>query len=142
MWIVTFPLYLLLSLSRILSSIVFKILHYSFTFTYRLTFPRLLLLFIILVTVGTYWFKIKYLNKYTELKEKPLEKGEGFDLHPDAVGGEEWRGGVEGLRGYLDEFREFSSLCCFGGNRCETKVTCPNKMCSSRRMARAQLMLP
>jgi lysophospholipid hydrolase len=42
------------------------------------------------------------LNRYTQLKEPPLEKDQGFELHPD-VATEEAQGA--GFNNYLDEFR-------------------------------------
>ena len=50
------------------------------------------------------WLRYRHLNRYERLREVPLTKDEGFNLHPDVSGTAEngERGG--GFHNYLDEF--------------------------------------
>ncbi|KDN50368.1 hypothetical protein K437DRAFT_273102 [Tilletiaria anomala UBC 951] len=64
-----------------LPSLVYRILHYSFTL--RLTFPSLALLFSGAVAAAFVWLRYRHLNRYERLRELPIEKDEGFNLHPD-----------------------------------------------------------
>lgn len=90
-------------------STLYTILHYSFTL--QLNFPSLFLLFVTLLIAGTIWLRYRHLNRYERLREVPLTKDEGFNLHPDVA-----RGGDDHERGnfhnYLDEF--LSAIRIFG----------------------------
>ncbi len=61
----------------------YAVLHYSFTL--QLTFPYLAFLFGALVTAALLWLRYSHLNRYERLREAPLEKDEGFNLHPDVA---------------------------------------------------------
>lgn len=78
-----------------------RILHYSFTL--QLNFPSLFFLFIAIVVAGFVWLRYRHLNRYERLREVPLTKDEGFNLHPDVA-----RGSDDNDRGsfhnYLDDF--------------------------------------
>lgn len=90
-------------------STLYSVLHYSFTL--QLNFPSLALLFIALLLAGFIWLRYRHLNRYERLREVPLTKDEGFNLHPDVA-----RGGEDHERGnfhnYLDEF--LSAIRIFG----------------------------
>lgn len=76
-------------------------MHYSFTL--QLNFPSLFLLFITLLIGGFVWLRYRHLNRYERLREVPLTKDEGFNLHPDVAreGDDHERGN---FHNYLDEF--------------------------------------
>ncbi|KAK0551517.1 phosphatidylcholine and lysophosphatidylcholine phospholipase [Tilletia horrida] len=83
-------------------SLVYRILHYSLIL--QLNFPVLALLFMASIIAASVWLRYGYFNKYERLREEPLAKDEGFNLHPDLVtaGPSEDRG--TGFQSYLDEF--------------------------------------
>lgn len=82
-------------------STVYAILHYSLTL--QLNFPSLALLFIAALIAAFVWLRYRHLNRYERLREVPLTKDEGFNLHPDvaAAGDDADRGN---FHNYLDEF--------------------------------------
>lgn len=88
-------------LTQTRSSSSSSVLHYSFTL--QLNFPSLLFLFVCLIVAGFVWLRYRHLNRYERLREVPLTKDEGFNLHPDVA-----RGSDENERGsfhnYLDDF--------------------------------------
>lgn len=77
--------------------------------TLEFTAVKIILLLVALVVAISTFVKIKYLNRYTTLKEVPLAKDAKFDLHPD-VATEEAQG--NGYNNYLDEF--LSAIKVFG----------------------------
>ncbi|KAE8224652.1 hypothetical protein CF319_g2486 [Tilletia indica] len=83
-------------------SLVYRILHYSLTL--QLNFPILAFLFIASLVAASVWLRYQYFNRYERLREEPLSKDEGFNLHPDlaTAGSSEDRG--TGFQSYLDEF--------------------------------------
>ncbi|KAK0541257.1 phosphatidylcholine and lysophosphatidylcholine phospholipase [Tilletia horrida] len=83
-------------------SLVYRILHYSLTL--QLNFPILAFLFLAALVGASVWLRYQYFNRYERLREEPLAKDEGFNLHPDlaAAGSSEDRG--NGFQSYLDEF--------------------------------------
>ncbi|UZJ53575.1 hypothetical protein CBS101457_002895 [Exobasidium rhododendri] len=82
-------------------STLYSILHYSFTL--QLNFPSLFLLFVTLLIAAFVWVRYRHLNRYERLREVPLTKDEGFNLHPDVARADEdsERGN---FHNYLDEF--------------------------------------
>ncbi|KAM0746509.1 patatin-domain-containing protein [Meredithblackwellia eburnea MCA 4105] len=93
-----------LSLPRYL----YSVLYWGTTFTLQLNFTRLFVLLIIGGTILSYIWKVRYLNRYTTLKEAPLTPDEGFDLHPDLATDQSG----PGFHNYLDEF--LSAIKVFG----------------------------
>lgn len=96
-------------------SAVYNILHYSLTFT--LNFNSLVVIFLGAVAAGFIWLRYRHLNRYERLREVPLEKDEGFNLHPDVNSSffeddyydgsrGRGRGGLGGgtFHNYLDDF--------------------------------------
>ncbi|CAD6884209.1 unnamed protein product [Tilletia controversa] len=83
-------------------SLVYRILHYSLTL--QLNFPILAFLFVASLVAASVWLRYQYFNRYERLREEPLAKDEGFNLHPDlaTAGSGEDRG--TGFQSYLDEF--------------------------------------
>lgn len=52
----------------------------EFSFTMSLNFTAIATLTIILITTLSYFWKVRYLNRYSTLKEAALPVDEGFDL--------------------------------------------------------------
>ncbi|PWN52275.1 hypothetical protein IE53DRAFT_385323 [Violaceomyces palustris] len=81
--------------------IAYAILHYSLTL--QLNFPSLALLFTSILIAAFVWLRYRHLNSYERLREVPIIKDEGFDLHPDVASAAE-----QSERGhfhnYLDDF--------------------------------------
>ncbi|GAA6058867.1 hypothetical protein JCM10212_002811 [Sporobolomyces blumeae] len=117
-------LYLLLShlysLSRSVISIVtlkipyytFQTLHWGATLTFQLNTFKVAVFLFVLSSIASYAWKVKYLNRYTELRELPGGKigtSEGFDLHPDLANDQ---ASNNGFHNYLDEF--LSAIKVFG----------------------------
>ncbi|KAK4057788.1 phosphatidylcholine and lysophosphatidylcholine phospholipase [Microbotryomycetes sp. JL221] len=86
----------------------FIILSWGATVTLQLNFTKVAVTLFIATTILSYAWKVKYLNRYTTLKEPPLLKDEGFDLHPDIATDRE----TSGFHNYLDEF--LSAIKVFG----------------------------
>ncbi|KAL9934700.1 hypothetical protein V8E36_006475 [Tilletia maclaganii] len=83
-------------------SLVYRVLHYSLTL--QLNFPVLAFLFLASIVGASVWLRYQYFNRYERLREEPLAKDEGFNLHPDlAAGGSNEERGT-GFQSYLDEF--------------------------------------
>jgi len=61
---------------------------------------KLVLLLIAFVTIVSWTIKVRYLNRYTTLRESPLRQDEKLDLHPDVA----TEAGQGGINNYLDEF--------------------------------------
>lgn len=63
---------------------VFNLVHYSVSLSFHLTFLKLLAFFLFVTTVASYVWKVRYLNRYTELRDLPggnrIKGDEGFDL--------------------------------------------------------------
>lgn len=72
-WIVAF---VTLTLPRV----VYSVLSWGATFTLRLNFTKVAVTLFLGGSALSYVWKVRYLNRYTELKEPPLVKDEGFDL--------------------------------------------------------------
>ncbi|TNY20475.1 hypothetical protein DMC30DRAFT_352286 [Rhodotorula diobovata] len=93
-------------------SALFSLLHYSASLTFHLTFVKILGFVAILTTVASYVWKVRYLNRYTELRDLPggsrIKGDEGFDLHPDLATDQ----APSGFHNYLDEF--LSAIKVFG----------------------------
>ena len=91
-------------------SVVYAILHYSLTL--QINFPSLAFLFVAALVTGLFWLRYGHLNRYERLREVPLEKDEGFNLHPDVNtsffdgDARDGRGGANGgtFHNYLDDF--------------------------------------
>lgn len=58
----------------------YAILSWGATFTLRLDFTKVAVTLLVGGTALSYFWKVRYLNRYTSLKEPPLTKDEGFDL--------------------------------------------------------------
>jgi lysophospholipid hydrolase len=58
----------------------FLIVSWGATITLQLSFTKVALTMALGATILSYAWKVKYLNRYTTLKEEPLKKDEGFDL--------------------------------------------------------------
>ena len=58
----------------------FFILSWGATVTLQLNFTKVAISLIVGATILSYVWKVRYLNRYTTLKEPPLVKDEGFDL--------------------------------------------------------------
>ena len=58
----------------------FLVLSWGATVTLQLNFTKVAIFLFFATTVLSYAWKVKYLNRYTTLKEPPLSKDEGFDL--------------------------------------------------------------
>ncbi|KAK4055464.1 phosphatidylcholine and lysophosphatidylcholine phospholipase [Microbotryomycetes sp. JL201] len=86
----------------------FIVLSWGATVTLQLNFTKVAITLFIATTILSYAWKVKYLNRYTTLKEPPLLKDEGFDLHPDIATDRE----TSGFHNYLDEF--LSAIKVFG----------------------------
>ncbi|KDE07905.1 hypothetical protein MVLG_01815 [Microbotryum lychnidis-dioicae p1A1 Lamole] len=86
----------------------FLILHWGATITLRFNFMSVVITLFIGATILSYVWKVRYLNRYTTLKVAPLEKDEGFDLHPDLVTDQ----AQPRFHNYLDEF--LSAIKVFG----------------------------
>ncbi|KAN0060719.1 phosphatidylcholine and lysophosphatidylcholine phospholipase [Thecaphora frezii] len=82
-------------------SAVYTVLHYSLTL--QLNFPSLALLFLGFLIAGSLWLRYRYFNRYERLREVPIIKDEGFNLHPDvaSAGGD---GDHGSFHNYLDDF--------------------------------------
>ncbi|GAA6007388.1 hypothetical protein JCM10207_006324 [Rhodosporidiobolus poonsookiae] len=95
-----------------LPSHLFHLVHYSASLTFHLTFLKLVGFFLLLSTVASYVWKVRYLNRYTELRDLPggsrIKGDEGFDLHPDLATDQT----PSGFHNYLDEF--LSAIKVFG----------------------------
>ncbi|BGP15400.1 phosphatidylcholine and lysophosphatidylcholine phospholipase [Rhodosporidiobolus nylandii] len=91
---------------------LFHLVHYSASLTFHLTFLKLLGFFLLVSTVISYVWKVRYLNRYTELRDLPggsrIKGDEGFDLHPDLATDQS----PSGFHNYLDEF--LSAIKVFG----------------------------
>ncbi|GAA5994555.1 lysophospholipase [Rhodotorula paludigena] len=91
---------------------VFNLVHYSVSLSFHLTFLKLLAFFLFVTTVASYVWKVRYLNRYTELRDLPggnrIKGDEGFDLHPDLATDQ----AKNGFHNYLDEF--LSAIKVFG----------------------------
>lgn len=59
---------------------VYAVLSWGATFTLRLNFAKVAISLLIGTTILSYAWKVRYLNRYTFLKEQPLKKDEGLDL--------------------------------------------------------------
>ncbi|CEQ42560.1 SPOSA6832_04388 [Sporobolomyces salmonicolor] len=89
----------------------FTILHWGATLTFRLDTFKIAVFLVVLSTVLSYVWKVRYLNRYTELRDLPggkIDRGEGFDLHPDLATDQ----ASSGFHNYLDEF--LSAIKVFG----------------------------
>ncbi|GAA5864459.1 hypothetical protein JCM1840_000507 [Sporobolomyces johnsonii] len=89
----------------------FTILHWGATLTFRLDTFKIAVFLVVLSTVLSYVWKVRYLNRYTELRDLPggkIDRGEGFDLHPDLATDQ----APSGFHNYLDEF--LSAIKVFG----------------------------
>ncbi|KAM0789045.1 hypothetical protein ACM66B_003110 [Microbotryomycetes sp. NB124-2] len=86
----------------------FFILSWGATVTLQLNFTKVAVTLFLATTILSYAWKVKYLNRYTTLREPPLLKDEGFDLHPDIASDRE----TSGFHNYLDEF--LSAIKVFG----------------------------
>ncbi|SCZ99364.1 BZ3500_MvSof-1268-A1-R1_Chr7-2g09501 [Microbotryum saponariae] len=86
----------------------FLVLHWGATITLRFNFMSVIITLFIGATILSYVWKVRYLNRYTTLKVAPLEKDEGFDLHPDLVTDQ----AQPRFHNYLDEF--LSAIKVFG----------------------------
>ncbi|GAA5909018.1 hypothetical protein JCM6882_004969 [Rhodosporidiobolus microsporus] len=91
---------------------LFNLLHFSASLTFRLTFLKVAG-FVLIVSAGlSYVWKVRYLNRYTELRDLPggnrIKGDEGFDLHPDLATDQ----ASSGFHNYLDEF--LSAIKVFG----------------------------
>ncbi|KAJ7508598.1 hypothetical protein B0H11DRAFT_2304937, partial [Mycena galericulata] len=60
---------------------IYSILSYSMTLT--LNFWSFAVIFVCSLVALNYWIRFRYLNDYTQLKEPPLVKPDGNELHPD-----------------------------------------------------------
>lgn len=60
--------------------IVYSILSWSVLFSLRLDITKVVALILVGATILSYIWKVRFLNRYTTLKEIPLVKDEGFDL--------------------------------------------------------------
>ncbi|GAA6055892.1 hypothetical protein JCM3770_002347 [Rhodotorula araucariae] len=93
-------------------SSLFALLHYSASLTFQLTFVKILGFVAIIATIASYVWKVRYLNRYTELRDLPggsrIKGDEGFDLHPDLATDQ----APNGFHNYLDEF--LSAIKVFG----------------------------
>ncbi|BGO90930.1 phosphatidylcholine and lysophosphatidylcholine phospholipase [Rhodotorula toruloides] len=99
-------------LTLTLPASTFSLIHYSASLTFHLTFLKLLAFFLLVSTVASYVWKVRYLNRYTELRDLPggnrIKGNEGFDLHPDLATDQ----ASSGFHNYLDEF--LSAIKVFG----------------------------
>nr|CRX79253.1 hypothetical protein ls5931a1_00061 [Leucosporidium scottii] len=103
----------------------FFVLSWGATVTLQLNFTKVAISLALGATVLSYVWKVRYLNRYTTLKEPPLTKDEGFDLyeptrrfehtliarfhrHPDLATDQ----APSGFHNYLDEF--LSAIKVFG----------------------------
>ncbi|KAJ7610998.1 hypothetical protein FB45DRAFT_329504 [Roridomyces roridus] len=73
-WIVAFT-------TLTIPSIIYSVLSYSMTLT--LNFWSFAIIFVCSMVVLSYFIRFRYLNDYTQLKEPPLVKPDGNELHPD-----------------------------------------------------------
>ncbi|BGP47447.1 phosphatidylcholine and lysophosphatidylcholine phospholipase [Rhodotorula kratochvilovae] len=93
-------------------SSLFALLHYSASLTFQLTFVKILAFVAFIATIASYVWKVRYLNRYTELRDLPggsrIKGDEGFDLHPDLATDQ----APNGFHNYLDEF--LSAIKVFG----------------------------
>ncbi|GAA5904627.1 uncharacterized protein JCM6883_003846 [Sporobolomyces salmoneus] len=90
----------------------FATLSWATTLTFRLTTFKIAIFLFVLSSAASWAWKVKYLNRYTELRELPGGKigvSEGFDLHPDLAHDQH---GKDGFHNYLDEF--LSAIKVFG----------------------------
>ncbi|KPV72156.1 uncharacterized protein RHOBADRAFT_39615 [Rhodotorula graminis WP1] len=91
---------------------LFSLLHYSASLTFHLTFVKILAFLLILTTIVSWIYKVRYLNRYTQLRDLPggsrIKGDEGFDLHPDLATDQ----APNGFHNYLDEF--LSAIKVFG----------------------------
>ncbi|PWN38990.1 hypothetical protein IE81DRAFT_326984 [Ceraceosorus guamensis] len=85
-----------------LPSAIYSVLHYSLTL--QLNFPSLALLFLACLVAAFVWLRYRHLNRYERLREVPLAKDEGFNLHPDVGANDDDDGRGNGFSNYLDEF--------------------------------------
>ncbi|GAA5859717.1 hypothetical protein JCM8547_006997 [Rhodosporidiobolus lusitaniae] len=112
MWAYSLSTQLLTFLTLTLPTSLFSLLHYSASLTFHLTFLKLLGFFLVLSTALSYVWKVRYLNRYTELRDLPggsrIKGDEGFDLHPDLATDQS----SSGFHNYLDEF--LSAIKVFG----------------------------
>lgn len=67
-----------------LPSLAFSALHYSASLTFHLTFIKIVGFLILVTTIASYVWKVRYLNRYTELRDLPggnrIKGDVGFDL--------------------------------------------------------------
>ncbi|GAA5937198.1 lysophospholipase [Sporobolomyces koalae] len=90
----------------------FATLSWATTLTFRLTTFKILVFLLIVSSAASWAWKVKYLNRYTELRELPggkIRDSEGFDLHPDLANDTNHN---NGFHNYLDEF--LSAIKVFG----------------------------
>ncbi|GAA6035727.1 hypothetical protein JCM8097_005671 [Rhodosporidiobolus ruineniae] len=103
---------LLTFLTLTLPTRLFSLLHFSAALTFRLTFLKIALFLLVVSTALSYVWKVRYLNRYTELRDLPggnrIKGDEGFDLHPDLATDQS----SSGFHNYLDEF--LSAIKVFG----------------------------
>ncbi|KWU47420.1 patatin-domain-containing protein, partial [Rhodotorula sp. JG-1b] len=95
-----------------LPSLAFSALHYSASLTFHLTFLKIVAFLLIVTTIASYVWKVRYLNRYTELRDLPggnrIKGDVGFDLDPDLANDQT----ASGFHNYLDEF--LSAIKVFG----------------------------
>ncbi|GAA5976276.1 hypothetical protein JCM11641_001102 [Rhodosporidiobolus odoratus] len=105
----------LLTLTLHLPTLLLHLAHTSISLTFHLTFLKLVVFFLLLSSGASYLWKVRYLNRYTELRHleggnyrrKAEREGEG-DLHPDLTSDP----ASAGFHNYLDEF--LSAIKVFG----------------------------
>ncbi|GAA5861134.1 hypothetical protein JCM3774_002201 [Rhodotorula dairenensis] len=95
-----------------LPTLAFSALHYSASLTFHLTFLKIVAFLLIVTTIASYVWKVRYLNRYTELRDLPggnrIKGDVGFDLDPDLANDQT----ASGFHNYLDEF--LSAIKVFG----------------------------
>ncbi|GAA99008.1 uncharacterized protein L969DRAFT_100884 [Mixia osmundae IAM 14324] len=87
---------------------IFATVHWGTVVTLEFDFAKLVMLIFLSLTLLSFYVKYKYLNRYTKLREAPLTRDDGFDLHPDVATEQ----AESGFKNYLDEF--LSAIRIFG----------------------------
>lgn len=79
-WTYTASLKLIAFVTLTTPRLVYSILSWSVLFSLRLDITKVVALVLVGTTILSYIYKVRFLNRYTTLKEIPLVKDEGFDL--------------------------------------------------------------
>lgn len=79
-WVYTGTLALISFVTLTTPRLVYSILSWGVVFSLRLDVTKVAALLLVGGTILSYVYKVRFLNRYTTLKEIPLEKDEGFDL--------------------------------------------------------------